>query len=289
MKNPRTAPPFYWERPYGWRVGKPYIKPEAGAADVIRFEQEELGNALGIPAFLLEELRKKQIAAQDVVWVCRTRAHAMQYASRERGFPYKVEFGPRALILATDSEDETGYLMLRDASPLDPHIVERFNTYCKEQYALRTLAVCGTGRPYRDSFSREEQEALEQTFESQLLTLLNHPSPVENGTSGHRVRWGSERGLRGLVEDFVLSYLYDHQARVARLEMGLVLSLMEAMVDHLDMRLTLRATERQPLGQLVSDMIFLMIKALHPENIRSGVSRTSQPGVSESVDSREER
>jgi hypothetical protein len=107
-----------------------------GATDVIRFEQEDLGNALGIPAFLLEELRKKQIAAHDIVWVCRTKAHAMRYASRERGFPYKVEFGPRALILATDSEDETGYLVLRDASTLDPRIIERFSAYCKEQYAL---------------------------------------------------------------------------------------------------------------------------------------------------------
>ncbi len=213
----------------------------------------------------------------------------MRYASRERGFPYKVEFGPYALILATDSEDETGYLVLHDASTLDPHIIERFSAYCKEQYALLTLAVCGTDPPSRDVFSREEQGALEQTFESQLLILLNHPIPVENGTSGQGVRCGSERGLRGMVEDFVLSYLYDHQARVAHFEVGLVLALMEAMVDHLDMRLTLRATERQPLGQLVRDMVFLMIKALHPENTQSGVSRASQPGVSGSVDSRGER
>ncbi len=120
---------IYWHLPYGWRTGERYIPPEASAADIIRYEQEELGNALDVPDFLMSELEQKRVRARDIVWVCRTRDHARRYGGEGRGQPYQEEFGLYALVLATDDENETGYLILADATLLDSHIVEQFAAY----------------------------------------------------------------------------------------------------------------------------------------------------------------
>ena len=113
---------IYWNRPYGWRAGTRYIESGASAADVIRYEQEELGNDLDVPAFLLNELER--IRSSCVVWVCRTKRHAARY-----GQPYKEDFGTQALILANDQDN--GYLLLEDATLLHPATIERFAEYRK--------------------------------------------------------------------------------------------------------------------------------------------------------------
>src|SRR5947209_11328916 len=51
---------LFWQRSFGWRAGSRYIAPSASAADVIRYEQEELGNTLDVPPFLLTELDRAQ-------------------------------------------------------------------------------------------------------------------------------------------------------------------------------------------------------------------------------------
>jgi hypothetical protein len=78
---------LYWNRPYGWRAGSRNIEPGASAVDVIRYEQEELGNTLDVPDFLLDELHEKQVSARDIVWVCRTRDHARRYGGAGIGLP----------------------------------------------------------------------------------------------------------------------------------------------------------------------------------------------------------
>src|SRR5947209_3152040 len=110
---------LYWQRPYGWRTGDHYIVPGASAADVVRYEREVLGNReIDPPEFLLTELDKTEQRASHVVWVCKTRDDARQYMRRGTGLPYREYFGSTALILATDNEPQTGYLLLRDASRL---------------------------------------------------------------------------------------------------------------------------------------------------------------------------
>jgi len=126
---------IYWQRPYGWRAGSRNIEPGASAVDVIRYEQEEYGNDLDVPDFLLEELTRKKVSAGEVVWVCRTRQHAKRYSSQDTGQPYQEDFGRNALILAADHEDEKGYLILSDASRLDPAVVEQYTRYWKAQQA----------------------------------------------------------------------------------------------------------------------------------------------------------
>jgi hypothetical protein len=79
---------IYWQRPFGWRTGTRYIPPYASAVDVIRYEQEELGNELDIPDFLLDELQQIQMRASDIIWLCRTRDHARRYNSGCQGRTY---------------------------------------------------------------------------------------------------------------------------------------------------------------------------------------------------------
>ena len=72
----RKEASIFWQLPYGWRSGTRYIESGASAVDVIRYEQEEYGNELDVPEFLLLEPSRLQIPAGDIVWVCRTRNHA---------------------------------------------------------------------------------------------------------------------------------------------------------------------------------------------------------------------
>lgn len=113
---------IYWNLAYGWRSGTRYIEAGASVADVIRYEQEELGNDLDVPEWVIEEL--ESIPARAVVWVCRTKAHARRYGN----VAYQERFDPgAALILATDQDN--GYLILENAGKLRPATVERFACY----------------------------------------------------------------------------------------------------------------------------------------------------------------
>ncbi len=122
-----------WNRSYGWRSGAPYVEQDATAADVIRFERGEHGNALDVPDFLLDELDRQHYKARDVRWVCRTRQHAQRYGGSGIGQPYREKFGPNAVVLAMDHEEETGYLVLFDASRLDPAILKQYVQYRQGQ------------------------------------------------------------------------------------------------------------------------------------------------------------
>ena len=60
----------------------------------------------------------------------------MSFGSAGRGYgrPYKEDFGQHAVILATDHEEpEKGYLILFDASRLDPTVLERYAQYRQAQ------------------------------------------------------------------------------------------------------------------------------------------------------------
>jgi hypothetical protein len=131
----------YWNRPYGWRAGSRNIEPGASAVDVIRFEQEELGNTLDVPVFLLAELQEKQVKAREIVWVCRTRDHARRYGGAGIGQPYKEDFGSHALILTTDNETETGYLVLFDARLLSPTVIQQYTHYRREKPLVQGASV----------------------------------------------------------------------------------------------------------------------------------------------------
>jgi len=132
MKQRKEAS-IFWQRPYGWRSGSRYIESGASAVDVIRYEQEEYGNELDVPEFLMQELSRLHIPAKDIVWVCRTREHARRYGGKGIGQPCQEDIGPYGLILATDNEPETGYLILIGASRIGPAVIERYEQYRWEQ------------------------------------------------------------------------------------------------------------------------------------------------------------
>jgi len=74
------------------------------AGDIIRYEQDELGNDYGISEEELKELDK--YPARDTLWVTRTKAGAKRYGDPE---PVYVE-GWRIVCY----DDEDGYLVLRE-------------------------------------------------------------------------------------------------------------------------------------------------------------------------------
>ena len=94
-----------WRAPTGYQHGK-----EATAADVVHYEQEELGNDLGISERMVVALSK--CSAEAIVWVGRSKKAVSRYGKPE---PYEAEGHP---IIAVDGEG--GYLVLRlDKCPCD--------------------------------------------------------------------------------------------------------------------------------------------------------------------------
>ena len=128
---------LYWNRAYGWRTGEAYRAPGASAADVVRYERDVLGNQeIDTPDFLLMELERTQQQASHVVWVCKTRDDARRYMRRGTGLPYREYFGSSPLILATDNEPQTGYLLLRDATLLSESVLTRYALY-RQQFPFQ--------------------------------------------------------------------------------------------------------------------------------------------------------
>ena len=80
---------------------------ETTAADVTRYEQEELGNKLGISKEVVAELENRP--ATDVVWVTKTKRAASRY-----GTPIEHDLPVGSKILAEDGDG--GYLILKQAS-----------------------------------------------------------------------------------------------------------------------------------------------------------------------------
>lgn len=75
---------------------------ETTAGDVVRYEQEELGNNLGLTSDQITYL--DQYPASLIVWVGRTRGSVLRY-----GYPQKYNLGDNANIIAED--EEGGYLV----------------------------------------------------------------------------------------------------------------------------------------------------------------------------------
>jgi hypothetical protein len=88
-----------------WRADSGYKHDRfTTAAHVVRYEQEELGNDLGVTDTELTVL--SLLPASRLVWVTRTKREAMKY-----GTPRKVELDSEAAIIAEDGDG--GYLVLR--------------------------------------------------------------------------------------------------------------------------------------------------------------------------------
>ena len=97
--------------------------------------QKQQGNALDVPQFFLSELDRTGLTAREVLWVCKTQRDARRYSGRGIGRPYQEKIAPHALIVATDGETQTGYLVLQDATRLNQEVVFQFITYRREQRA----------------------------------------------------------------------------------------------------------------------------------------------------------
>ncbi|KKK58419.1 hypothetical protein LCGC14_3044620, partial [marine sediment metagenome] len=100
------------------------IPANATAGDIIRFEQEELGNEYGLSAEQLAFLDKYR--ARDVIWVTKTREDAEQYEV-EGARVSSFSLPPNSRIIADDKL--RGYLVLlgthisQEKSPAVRHVI----------------------------------------------------------------------------------------------------------------------------------------------------------------------
>lgn len=109
------------------------IPDDAAAADVVRFEQEELGNQMGVSADLVRELEK--YSHHDVVWVTRDKADAEVYLSEgmTRADISEIKLEPGSRIVCEDGFG--GYLVLhgsarrREAMPQTVPVDKLFGRY----------------------------------------------------------------------------------------------------------------------------------------------------------------
>lgn len=113
MRLERLTGPAYLR--LGFRSGA--WDPPAGLtlADVLRYEDQELGNDLRVP--LDVNLKAGRIPATEVIWVARSWDGANRYNEGYMGLGYKCgvdehRFDPPARIVADDHED--GVLVIRD-------------------------------------------------------------------------------------------------------------------------------------------------------------------------------
>jgi hypothetical protein len=95
-----AAPPVVWRVETGFRHD-----PDTSAADVVRYEQEELGNPLGIVPPLLLDLDAYPAAA--LLWVAFTRADALRYGNQADLIELQLDIP--AYVLAEDGNG--GYLL----------------------------------------------------------------------------------------------------------------------------------------------------------------------------------
>lgn len=111
-----------WEGPaYRAEMGYTHEKGQT-ATDVVRYEQEELGNKLGITDTILAEL--KNHPASDLVWVTKTKEEATRFIPEgEGGKGEEYELPPGSRIIATDNEG--GYLVLKGGKPLAPEELQK--------------------------------------------------------------------------------------------------------------------------------------------------------------------
>jgi len=87
------------------------ISNHATAGDIVRFEEEELGNEMGVSADLLKELERYHYS--DVVWVCKDPEDAENYLSSgmTRADITEIPIGEGARVIADDHCG--GFLVLR--------------------------------------------------------------------------------------------------------------------------------------------------------------------------------
>lgn len=133
----RTVTSICWPQNFAWRVGSDYKAPVRFASQVIKYEQEVLGNEMGVPGFLLDEMDRADIRPRDLLWACLTKRAVLNFARRRDGKPYKVYVGEDALILCEDGED--GYLLLLEPNRLSSAILQRFKRYRAEIIVLKTI------------------------------------------------------------------------------------------------------------------------------------------------------
>ena len=124
MVEQRETRNVFWRIPFGWESRRLEGDPgERAAAALLRFEQEA-GNALALPGFLLAELDRVGVCLCDIHRVYRTRKQALWCARESSGASSLQAVGPHAIVLVRGGDGCS--LLLDDATRLDVAVVEEF-------------------------------------------------------------------------------------------------------------------------------------------------------------------
>jgi hypothetical protein len=95
--------PFRWTG-RAWRGGSDSSFPRgATVADIVRYEQDELGNDINVTKATLKKLEK--IPATRSIWVTKTKRDAQHY-----GTAYEVNLGDDCVAVGMDGDG--GYLVV---------------------------------------------------------------------------------------------------------------------------------------------------------------------------------
>ena len=93
----------------GWRVGEWSAPRGVSALDILAYEEQELGNYLGVSDSARASLVGKP--GSNLLWVTTRKADALHYGSH----PYKVTFRSAAQVIGSDGDG--GYLVLIEEEP----------------------------------------------------------------------------------------------------------------------------------------------------------------------------
>jgi hypothetical protein len=96
----------------GWRADGAIGRGLVTAGDVVRYEQDELGNDIEVDQRILPLLDLRP--AKKVVWMARSYKAARRY-----GTPERYDFDPPALIIGNDGGDDGVLVVLGDVADIE--------------------------------------------------------------------------------------------------------------------------------------------------------------------------
>ena len=177
--------PFSGEAWRGMSMGG--FPPGTTAADVIRYEAEELGNDNKVDPNILPLLEKRP--ASDLIWVTKSKEDATKY-----GNPQPVKIDPNSTVIGQD--EEGGYLILKSAEFL-PSMAENAPTNRWQfaqggddvEIALQPDSVsddateaepCTTGKPRTKDMWRQFMSIFQNAFsKKENVTIKSYDKELE--------------------------------------------------------------------------------------------------------------
>ncbi len=216
-------------------------EPGQTAADVMRYEQEELGNDYGIAAEMYAEL--ENYPATDLVWVTKQKGIAARYGS-----PEEVPIPEGSRIIATD--DEGGYLVLKTAINPEARAMAGGVEIVQRQYSTPAGAVVEFGIREGDKVFLSRGTA---TAPSAVSDMVKGWQPVPEETLANYKSWLGKSGKWG-GRAAEIDYLQKNAKRVIQQGHATLARLKEWERQGREIEKNLASASRRGYGLKVEDL-----------------------------------